>query len=100
VSSDFQQTAIWGGEAGGAQLEAPNGLDVDAAGNVYSTDFQSGYLRRFSPVRHFSTDGRLIGTVGSGLAAPHGTATGPSGDLYVAETMGAAIRTFTRGESS
>ena len=276
MTSDFQQTAIWGGEAGGVQLESPNGLAVDAAGYVYSTDFQSGYLRRFSPdgivdievggsgtqpgrlskpigvavatdgaifvsesgssqvsrfapdgtfqsawggpgsqpgqfqsamgiavsdrgevfvadfgnhrvqvfdsngefqrewgqlgsshgdfenpiglqldpsgnvwvvdsgneriqvfahdgdllrvldgigprpeivslnnagefyvstpwsdskVRHFSTDGRLIGTVGSGLAAPHGTATGPSGDLYVAETMGAAIRTFTRGDA-
>ena len=72
----------------------PEIVSVNNAGEFYvSTPWSD------SQVRHFSTDGRLIGPVGSGLAAPHGTATGPSGDLYVAETMGAAIRTFTRGDA-
>jgi len=51
-----------------------------------------------SQVRHFSPDGELIGTIGDGLAGPHGTATGRSGVLYVADTSNGVIRTFMRSE--
>jgi hypothetical protein len=51
--SEFRETAVWGGEPGGVQFEALNGLAVDSDGRVYSTDFQAGYLRRFSPTGVF-----------------------------------------------
>lgn len=51
-----------------------------------------------SQVRHFGPDGGLIGFVGDGLSGPHGTATGPSGVLYIAETASGVIRMFTHEE--
>ena len=51
-----------------------------------------------SQVRHFSPDGELLGLVGDGLAGPHGTATGRSGILYVADTANGVIRTFMRSD--
>ena len=51
-----------------------------------------------SQIRHFSSEGGLLGFVGDGLAGPHGTATGLSGVLYVADTATGVIRTFRRSE--
>ncbi len=51
-----------------------------------------------SQVRLFSPEGELIALVGDGLSGPHGTATGPSGLLYLADTANGVIRTFTRLE--
>ena len=52
-----------------------------------------------SQVRHFAPDGQPLGTVGDGLSGPHGTATGPSGILYVADTANGLLRTFERAEA-
>jgi len=69
----------------------PEILSINAAGEFYVS---SPWID--SQVRHFSPDGQLIGTIGEGLGGPHGTATGESGVLYVAETANGVIRTFTR----
>jgi sugar lactone lactonase YvrE len=64
----------WVGESAG--LEEPQGLDVDAAGNLYVVDRGAGTLHRVSP------EGR-VSTVASGLGLPVDVVVSPDGDLYV-----------------
>lgn len=88
-----------GGPAVNAQLGAPGGLAIDAAGNLYSTDSQV--------VRRISGDGTIATIAGngtSGYSGDGGTATGaqfnsPSAlaldsnsNLYVADAGNNAIR--------
>ena len=37
LSSRFEQVAVWGRDPGGVRFESPNGITIDAAGNVYVT---------------------------------------------------------------
>jgi uncharacterized protein (TIGR03437 family) len=83
-----------GGAATGAQLNLPQGLAVDAAGNVYIADSGNNKVRRVS------TDGNIktvagSGTSGSGgdggsataaqLNGPLGVAVDAAGNLYIAD---------------
>ena len=90
-----------GGPASRARLSLPNGLAVDAAGNLYIAD--SGNNR----VREVSRTGRITTIVGSGspgaggdggaaitaqLFAPEGLAIDSAGNLYIADTGNNRIR--------
>ncbi len=95
-----------------AVLNAPQGVAVDAAGNLYMGDTQSDHVRRVSPSGIISTiagrglDGYLSysGAVGPGysgdggpamtaqLAMPYGVAVGASLNVYVADLPNAAVR--------
>ena len=89
----------------------PQIVSLNAAGEFYvSSPWAEGRIRRFSP------DGELLGHVGSSvtseelaqmtneeaarvtewltLTGPHGTATHPSGAVYVADTANGIVRRF------
>jgi sugar lactone lactonase YvrE len=101
------------GPALAAQLNEPNGLDLDAAGNLYIADTGSNSVRRVSPT------GTITPIAGSGgtcldptppntcddgpalaaeLTAPEGLAvTSDGATLYIADTGNHKIRRLTGG---
>ncbi len=93
-----------GGPAGSAQLKAPTGLAVDAAGNLYISD-----LNR---VRKVSTTGIITTIAGNGIAGYlgdggvainaemntiYGLSVDPLGNIYVADTGNNAARELSPG---
>lgn len=73
---------------GGSQRNwAPEGLAVDAAGNVYVADAVNGAIDKVAP------DGTMTTFVGAGqgLVEPEALAFGPDGNLYVADPGASAI---------
>lgn len=85
-----------------AQFNAPNGVTVDASGNVYVADSLNHMIRKITSNGVVTT---LAGstthglTDGVGLAAqflfPHGLTVDPSGNVYVSELGNHAIRKIT-----
>ena len=90
------------GPASSAQFDFPNDLVVDAAGNVYVSEFNNHTIRRITPdglvstfvgngVRGF-TDG--LGTA-AGLNEPAGLALDSTGNIFVTEWGSHRIRKVT-----
>ncbi|MEO8745075.1 MAG: hypothetical protein ABI334_09615 [Candidatus Dormiibacterota bacterium] len=73
-----------GGPATQAQLDVPNRLLFDRAGNLLIDNYGSGRVRSVSP-------NGIITTIASGLKGPHGLALDASGRLYIAEYDGSRI---------
>jgi uncharacterized protein (TIGR03437 family) len=78
----------------GAELGQPNGVGVDAAGNVYVADTLNSRVRKISngvitTVAGSGTPGFSIGSGGAATSAqlyyPSGVAVGASGNLYIAD---------------
>ena len=88
------------GPATAARLNAPHGIDVDAAGNVYVADFNNNRVRKISGGTITTVAG--TGVAGSGgdggaatsatLNAPSGVAVDQTGILYIAEYDGNRVR--------
>jgi sugar lactone lactonase YvrE len=93
-----------GGPANAAQLNYPNGIAVDAAGNLFIADTDSQRVRKISP------DGIITTVAGNGtsgfrgdggpasfaeLSYPAAVAVGGSGNLYIADTRNQRIRRVT-----
>ena len=93
-NSEFQETAVWGCEGGGVQFEAPNALAVDSDGRVYSTDFQAGYLRRFSPNGVLDIEVGGTETKPGLLANPIGVAVAGDGTIFVSESGNSRVSRF------
>lgn len=93
-SNRFTETAIWGVEPGGVRFAAPNGLTIDVDGHVYSTDFEGGHLRKFTPdgVLQFEAGG--AGTEPGTLANPIGVAVSGDGVIYVSESGSSRVSRF------
>ncbi len=94
-----------GGPAREARLNAPAGLAMDAAGNLYIADEQNSRIRRVTPAglietvagngeTKFAGDGGAA-TSGS-LGQPDGVAIDPGGNLYIADTLSHRIRKVTQ----
>lgn len=90
-----------GGQATSAQLKSPNGVAVDAAGNLYITDSTNHRIRKVTP------DGIITTVAGTGVAgysgdegpaisaqlsAPRGVAIDVAGNLYIADINNQRIR--------
>jgi sugar lactone lactonase YvrE len=92
-----------GGPATSAQLNGPDGVAVDAAGNVYIADTQNNAIRKVDANGIISTiagDGTgNSGYSGDGgpatnalLSYPQGVAVDAAGNVYIADTDNSAIR--------
>jgi uncharacterized protein (TIGR03437 family) len=93
-----------GGPAVSASLASPNGIAVDAAGNLYIADSRNNRIRRVTPD---GTIGTVAGNGSPGFAGDGGPATGAAlndpfaisldaaGNLYIADTGNSRIRKVT-----
>lgn len=83
-----------------ARFNRPNGIAVDAAGNVYVADGGSHTLRRITAFGDVTTLAGLAGTPGSADGSgstvrfnqPYGVALDSAGNIYVADTFNHTIR--------
>ena len=93
------------GTGSAARFNAPLGIAVDSAGNVYVADSNNDTIRKVTPGGVVSTLAGLAGVAGSldgtGGAAqfkvPDGVAVDSAGNVYVADTGNNTIRKITPG---
>jgi sugar lactone lactonase YvrE len=95
-----------GGAATAAQLNAPQGVAFDAAGNLYIGDTLNNKVRKVTPAGVISTFAGtgVAGSTGDGgtasaarLSQPRGVATDAAGNVYVADSANNKIRRVTVG---
>ncbi|WP_295997632.1 DUF4214 domain-containing protein [Rugamonas sp.] len=91
------------GGAGQARFDAPNGLTMDAAGNLYTADSNGNRIRRITPQGQVTTfaggsnvPAIVDGTGGDArFAAPTSITTDGLGTMYVLDRSGTLIRKLT-----
>jgi large repetitive protein len=74
----------------GHKLDSPEGVAVDAAGNVFVTDIGLQEVFKVTP-------GGVQTTVGSGLLVPEGVAVDGAGNVYITDSQSAAVFKVTPG---
>ena len=84
-----------GGQALAAQFSLPDGVAVDASGNIFVSDLQNVRVRKITPAGVISTyaGNGNVGTTGDGgpatsasLVGPMGLAVDAAGNLYIADS--------------
>lgn len=106
AGSGFAGYAGDGGPALNAELDAPEGLAVDRAGNLYIADSSNHAIRRVSPdgsiqtvagvgLRGFAGDGGPA--TASRLDSPAAVAVGGDGSLYIADKGNNRVRRVEPG---
>ncbi len=97
------QSGAADGAGGNARFNKPQGIAVDAAGNVYVADTNNHAIRKITTAGIVSTlagalgqTGTADGTGGSArFNSPYAVAVGGSGDVYVADYANYTIRKVT-----
>jgi uncharacterized protein (TIGR03437 family) len=96
-----------GGAATQAQLNAPMGLALDSAGNLYIAEYGNNTVRKVAKSGGvivtlagngspgYSGDGG--GATGAALNRPEGVTVGPSGLVYIADTFNNRVRVVSLG---
>jgi hypothetical protein len=115
TSSNGVATACYGGDGGpatNAELSGPNGVTLDASGNLYIADYGNNRIRKVTTGGTMTTvagNGSLICTYSNGVAtgcyggdggpatsaelfSPTGVALDASGNLYIADDINNRIR--------
>ncbi|WP_199509112.1 NHL repeat-containing protein, partial [Flavobacterium sp. AG291] len=105
IVSTFAGTGSAGSDNGprtNATFNGPEGLAIDASGNLYVADYSNNRIRKITPsgvVSTFAGSGTAGATNGTGTAAtfqdPRGITIDPSGNLYIAEYSNNRIRKIT-----
>lgn len=88
------------GTGSNARFDYPWGLAIDAAGNLYVTEYYAGVVRKVTPSGTVSTVAGISGTNGSAngpaLSAtfnyPRGIAVDAAGNVYIADTDNSLVR--------
>jgi sugar lactone lactonase YvrE len=91
------------GAANVARFDAPRGVAVDPAGNIYVADEGNSNIRKITPAGVVSTLAGASGSAGyqdgtgtgAKFAAPRGLAADAAGNVYVADTDNEVIRKIT-----
>ncbi len=99
-----------GGPATAAQLNGPDGLALDSAGNLYVADTYNGLVRLVTPdgtIRTIAGSAGLMGYSGDGGPAatarmnyPWGVAVDSAGNVYVADTFNGVVRELKPSHSA
>jgi uncharacterized protein (TIGR03437 family) len=79
-----------GGAATNAELNAPQGIAIDTAGNVFVSDSGNNRIRRIAP-------SGIIATIAAGFNSPVGIAVDKAGNIYVADSRNNAVRRISPG---
>ena len=99
ISNQYSNTIVTTTAAGGTVtvfatgLSAPDGLALDALGNLYEADKGSGNIYMFTP-------SGVRTTIASGLSYPEGVALDSSGRVYVTEAGNGNIDRISGGVTS
>ena len=81
-----------GGAADAALLASPEGVAVDASGNVYIADTANNRIRKIA-----AGSGTISTIAGAGLTGPSGMAVDTAGNLYFADRLSDRIRKIAAG---
>ena len=93
------------GSGTAALFNTPQGITVDATGNVYVSDTNNSTIRKITPAGVVTTfagaAGQTGGSDGTGSSArfnyPYGLATDAAGNVYVADLGNSTVRKLTSG---
>ena len=86
----------WGSMgSGNGQFNAPFGIAIDAAGNVYVADSGNHRIQKFTSNGAYLTQWGGLGSGNGQFNGPRGVATDAGGNVYVAEQLNNRIQKFT-----
>lgn len=98
------------GGAASAELNGPNGIAVDGAGNVYVSEYSSCVIRKVDATKTITTIAGTAGLCGfnadgapatsSHVSHPYGLATDTLGNLYIADYSNCRVRKLALASNS
>ena len=86
-SGKYRFVLKWGSEGSGdSQFRSPNGIAVDASGNVYVADSGNHRIQKFTSAGGYITQWGSYGSGNSQFQNPRGIAIDASGNVYVIDS--------------